>query len=65
VAYQYGTVLYHLAKLPVSREKEDLLTQAKELRYLLRWSDNWKIRLLNLAASLGGLRCTLAMLRWK
>ena len=65
VAYQYGTALYHLAKLKASAEKEELLAQAEKLRYLLRWSRNRKIRLLNMTASLGGLRCTLAMLRWK
>ena len=65
VAYQYGTALYHMAKLPESREKDDLLTQAKELRYLLRWSNNRKIRLLNLSASLGGLKFSLILLRWK
>jgi len=63
VAYQYGTALYHMAKLSAPREKRDLLAQARELRYLLRWSDNRKIRLMNFTTKVGGLKFTLALLK--
>jgi glycosyltransferase involved in cell wall biosynthesis len=65
VGYQYGTLLFHLAKLPKSKQKKDLIASAKKLRYLLKWSSNTKIRILNCISAVFGLNFTLFLLRLK
>ena len=63
VAYQYGTVLHHLAQLSKGEVTETLYAQVRELKYLLAWSDHPKIRLLRFSTNLIGLKCTLALLK--
>lgn len=63
IGYQYGTLLFHLASLASSPEKKELVLAASDLRYLLKWSKNWKVRLLDLVTSIFGIRLTLFALK--
>ena len=65
IAYQYGTLLFHLARLEQGPEKINCITQAHELQYLLKWSDSPQIKLLNVVASFFGLHITLFLLKCK
>ena len=65
VGYQYGTALFNLAMLPASQEKRGLIACAKQHRYLLKWSKNKRIRLLNIATTLGGVEFVLLLLKIK
>ena len=65
VGYQYGTVLSHLAILPKSYERNALVVRAKNNQYLLKWSDSNKVKLLDIATSIGGLKFTLILLKLK
>ena len=47
VAYSYGTLLLNISALPRSKEKSQLCREVKPLLYILEWSKNRKIRLLN------------------
>lgn len=63
VAYQYGTLLYNIALLPASGRSKELMKAAKEMRWLLRCSDNGKVWLLRMCDRCLGLSLTFAMLR--
>ena len=65
IAYQVGTALAHLAALPPVAEREDLIRRTEPMVKLLGWSKNRKIRCLRLATSLGGLKFTLWLLRFR
>ena len=63
IGYQYGTLLFHLSSLSSSIEKDKLIAEAASLRYLLRWSKNHKVRLLNLTTTIFGIKFTLFLLK--
>ena len=62
LSYQYGTLLYGFAALPSSAEKKSLFPQIKEKKYLLRASQNAKIKLIRRINNLFGLKITLCLL---
>ena len=63
VAYQYGTMLFHLASLPECEDYRKLYAKAKDKQYLLRWSKNRKIKLLYFTTSCCSLKFTLFLLK--
>lgn len=65
VGYQYGTALFNLAMLPASKEMRGLIARAKQYRYLLKWSKNERIRLLDIVTTLGGIEFVLLLLKIK
>ena len=46
VAYQYGTLVYNVARLPVSEDKSLLIDEIKVSDDMLEWSQNPKIKLM-------------------
>ena len=62
VAYQYGTLLHNAANLPKSQRSKQLMDGIREMKWLLKCSDNRKIRLLR-RISRFGIPLTFAMLR--
>lgn len=65
VGYQYGTALFHLSSLTNSKKRDEQVARAKDLRYLLKWSNNRKIKLLDIAISLLGLNAALLLLKFR
>lgn len=62
VAYQYATALYNYAALP-GKQRRELLPAFKSLRWLLRESENSKVKLLKAANQLLGFGGMLLALR--
>ena len=62
VAYQYGTLLYCIAGLLEKREKNLLIGEVNELKYLLAYSKNSKIQLMYNVSRVVGLRGLICML---
>ncbi len=65
VAYQYGTFVFNIAGLPASDDRKRLKAGAKELSYVLEWSDNTKIALIRRTKKLLGFSMTLRLLSLK
>lgn len=65
VAYQYGTLVYNVAALPKAERSEMLMTNIKQMRHLLTWSDNSKVRLIRLCDKLFGMKVTFGLLRMR
>lgn len=65
LAYQYGTLLVNISQLPGSEERRALEKQAKTMTYLLKWSDQPKIRLLRTANRCVGFPLMLKLLAIK
>ena len=65
IGYQYGTILSYLAILPKSCEREILIQRAKNKQYLLKWSNSKKVKLLDVTTSVGGLKLTLFLLKFR
>lgn len=64
VAYQYGTLLYNVAALS-SAARSEMMKDIKQMRYLLTWSDNPKVRLLRTFDKVFGMKVTLWVLRMR
>ena len=62
IAYQVGTLLANLSKLP-EQECTELLSRAKPLCRYFRYSLNKKIRMLRCTAAVFGVKGTVALLR--
>lgn len=62
VAYQYGTLVYNIAMLN-GDEAKGLRSEAKAMSYILKWSDESKIKLLRRVKSLVGFSLMLRLLR--
>lgn len=65
VGYQYGTLFYNVAALPAAQRSEKLMKNIKEMRHLLTWSDNSKVRLLRAFDRIFGLSVTFWFLRMR
>lgn len=65
VSYQYATLLYDIAMLPVSEEKKAMLTEINKLDYLLECSNNPKVKLIRWVKKLCGFKMTLQLLAWR
>lgn len=65
VAYQYGTLFYNVAALPAAERSQMLMKNVKQMRHLLTWSNNSKVRLIRLCNQLFGLKITFWVLRMR
>ena len=65
VAYQYGTLFYNVAALPSAERSQKLMNMIKQMRHLLTWSDNSKVRLLRIFTRLFGITITFWILRMR
>lgn len=65
ISFQYGTLLYGYAMLRKSMEKQSMLRKIKELKYLLDYSNNRKIRLIRFFYKCVGFRNTVTLLSIK
>ena len=63
LAYQYGTLLYNVANTPRSERSRELMAEVRDMRGLLAYSANRKVRLLRIFDRTLGLSVTLFMLR--
>lgn len=65
VAYQYGTLFYNVAALPAAERSQMLMSNIKQMRHLLTWSNNSKVRLIRICNQFFGLKITFWMLRMR
>ena len=65
VAYQYGTLFYNVAALPAAERSQMLMRNIKQMRHLLTWSNNSKVRLIRICNRFFGLKITFWMLRMR
>lgn len=62
VAYQYGTMIYNAANLPRTK-RQCLMSEIRQMRYLLAYSHNPKVRLIERCSRVLGISVTLLLLR--
>lgn len=63
ISYQYGTALYLISSLREKNDCKRLMNKVVKYKYVLKWSNNKKIRLIRSADSLGGLKFAIFLLR--
>lgn len=63
VAYQYGTALVYISKVSKEKEYGTFLEWAEQNKYVLEWSQNYKIRLLRMLEKWKDIRFVINLLR--
>lgn len=63
VSYQYGTVVYLVSTVTEEEEYNKLLNRLYKKNYILKWSKNRKIRMIQIINSIGGFKLVMFMLR--
>jgi len=62
-AYQYGTLLYNTSLLPNKNRSAALMADISAMKWLLKYSDNAKIRMLHRCSRCFGIHVVLVLLR--
>lgn len=63
IGYQYGTAFYLVSSIKDKIEYNRLINRLREKVYILKWSQNRKIRMLKIANDIGGIWFTIFLLK--
>lgn len=65
IGYQYGTAIYSVSSIVDKKECNRLMGRLKEKKYVLKWSKNKKVQMIQLADIIGGTKFIIFLLRIK